>query len=185
MADFLATRERVNILRQELKTQNYNEELEPPLTNDFVEWQNFCREHQPLLSTILRINQRSLEELLEMLCEWLREGVDPQEVTANQSEEEPVASSSVAAAAASDDKPTPFDLSSSQQWLGSWLYAALTCLHLPLEPDVHSTLRDIARLCIRLRNRLLEQEIEKAVPYNLFIYIIAKVFDQLDFANFV
>ncbi|GBP97656.1 Protein Gemin2 [Eumeta japonica] len=69
--------------------------------------------------------------------------------------------------------PVPIlDLASSDRWLGDWFYAVLACLHLPLEPNVHSTLRDIARTCMQYRSLLKSHEFEKAIPYNLFIYLI-------------
>lgn len=168
--DFLRTRSKILMLRQHLASHNYDNDLEPPLITDEEAWLKFCRENQPKLSIILRLNQRTLEQLLSMLAEWLK----------GEHMEEIVCSSSSAAA-----NHSILDLSNSDQWLGSWLYAVLSCLHLPLEPDVHFTLRDIARTLMRLRSRLKSQEFQKAIPFNLFIYLIAKIFDQLDLMEFV
>lgn len=63
---------------------------------------------------------------------------------------------------------------------GRWIYSSLGCLHLPLEPNMHSTLREIAKTAIRIRNKLPEAESDAAAPLNLIICIIAKNFDQAD-----
>lgn len=72
------------------------------------------------------------------------------------------------------------DLSGMYKWLGTWLYATLACLHLPFEPNTHSILRQIARTCIRLKNNLKPDDIDKALPLNLLICIITKNFNQVD-----
>ncbi|XP_073838044.1 gemin 2 isoform X2 [Musca autumnalis] len=167
---FLRTRSKILMLRQHLASHNYDNNLEPPLISDEGAWLKFCRENPPKLSVILRLKQRTLEQLLNMISEWLK----------GEHMEEVACSSSSAAA-----NHAVLDLSNSEQWLGSWLYAVLSCLHLPLEPNIHSTLRDIARTAMRLRSRLKSQEFQKAIPYNLFIYLIARVFDQLDLMEFV
>ncbi|XP_061397528.1 protein Gemin2 [Musca vetustissima] len=167
---FLRTRSKILMLRQHLASHNYDNNLEPPLISDEDAWLKFCRENQPTLSVILRLKQRTLEQLLTMISEWLK-GEHMEEVACSSS-----------SAAAND---CILDLSNSEQWLGCWLYAVLSCLHLPLEPNVHFTLRDIARTAMRLRSRLKSHEFQKAIPYNLFIYLIAKLFDQLDLMEFV
>lgn len=132
-----------------------------PLSDDENEWEAFCRKNAPLLSTLLRIDQRLLEKVLEYESEWLAEDDDGQDVDVE------------------------VDLCGNDHWLGTWIYSSLACLRMPLEPDVHSILRDIAKTCIRLRNKLGPKDVKKAVPYNLFILIICKVFDQLDLAEFI
>ncbi|XP_075162031.1 gemin 2 [Haematobia irritans] len=167
---FLCTRSKIIMLRQHLASQNYDNDLEPPLISDEGAWLKFCKENFPKLSIILRLNQRTLEQLLTMLSEWL-----------NEENMDTIACSSSSTAT----NHTVLDLANSDQWLGSWIYAVLSCLHLPLEPNVHSTLRDIARSSMRLRSRLRPCEFQKAIPYNLFIYLIAFVFDQLDLMEYV
>lgn len=65
-------------------------------------------------------------------------------------------------------------------WLVSWIYASLACLHLPLEPDMHSVLRCIAKTCIQLRNHLTPNDKQIAIPFNLLLCIISSNFNQLD-----
>lgn len=65
-------------------------------------------------------------------------------------------------------------------WLSSWIYASLACLRLPLEPNMHNVLRCISKCCIRMRNQLLPNDTESAVPMNLLICIISRNFNQLD-----
>ncbi|KAH8270068.1 hypothetical protein KR018_003609 [Drosophila ironensis] len=148
---FLAARSRVLILRQELSHNNYDQTVEPPLTSDHEKWHDFCREQKPLLSTLLRLRQRELETLLEMLSKWLLDPVDLLQ----------------------------------DAWLARWLYATLVCLHLPLEPYVFSTLRYVARSCIRLRNQLQAEEVARAAPYNLLLTLIVHVFAQSDLMDYL
>lgn len=180
------------MLREHLQSHNYSTENEFPLSEEDSQWEDFCRSTPPLLSIILRINQRSMEQLLEFQSEWLRSNAEDnvekepkiteKEVgTVDEMVVEPSLSSLSDATAIS----LPLDLSGKDEWLGAWLYSTLACLRLPLEPDVHSALRDIARTCIRLRNKLGDQDVTQAVPYNLFICIIGKVFDQFDLSEFV
>lgn len=68
-------------------------------------------------------------------------------------------------------------------WLGNWIYAELGCLHLPLEPNVHNILRDIARECTKIRHHLSADCVHLAAPLNLIICIISSNFDQVDLAD--
>lgn len=70
----------------------------------------------------------------------------------------------------------------SSKWLCRWIYSSLACLQLPLEPNVHNSLRQIAKTCIRLRNQLTDSDIDAAnvLPLNLIICIVARNFNQLD-----
>ncbi|XP_055902730.1 protein Gemin2 [Eupeodes corollae] len=157
--DFIGIMNKVENMRKQPESNQASDITPLPLTDDENEWEAFCRKNTPLLSTILRIDQRLLEKLLEFESEWLSDddGQDGADV----------------------------DLCGKDQWLGAWIYSSLACLRMPLEPDVHSILRDIAKTCIRLRNKLGPEDVEKAVPYNLFILIICKVFAQLDLAEFI
>lgn len=161
------------LLRQHLANHYYDNSLETPLIADELAWLNFCQQTQPLLSVILRLNQRNLEQLLIMIRDWIK---------GEQNDETFIAAASTSA---TNSLSKVVDLACSDQWLGDWLYAILACLHLPLEPDVHSTLRDIARTCIFFRSHLTSHEFEKAIPFNLFIYLIGKIFDQLDLLEYV
>ncbi|KAH8419532.1 hypothetical protein KR222_004605 [Zaprionus bogoriensis] len=171
VASFRQARDRVAELRFELHAQQYDQSVEPPLTTDLEKWLHFCREQQPLLSTLLRLSQSDLELLLEMLCKWLQQP--------NESSDE-----SPSTSAASAGVSQPFDLA-SDAWLARWLYATLVCLHLPLEPHVFSTLRYIARSCVLLRNELQPEELQRAAPYNLIITLIVQEFAQSDFAVYL
>lgn len=79
-----------------------------------------------------------------------------------------------------DDEAPEWDVDSIAA-TGRWIYSSLGCLHLPLEPNVHSTLREIAKTAIRLRNQLPADAADSAAPLNLIVCIIAKNFDQADF----
>jgi len=66
---------------------------------------------------------------------------------------------------------------------GPWIYALLSLLEKPLSPDTCSTLRDLARVCGRLRARLDSPSHPHLTPLNLFISIVARYFDQKDLAD--
>ncbi|XP_017072170.1 protein Gemin2 [Drosophila eugracilis] len=74
---FQAARSQVLVLRRELANHNYDQSAEPPLTSDQEKWQQFCRNEQPLLSTLLHLTQSDLEHLLEMLSKWLKDPDSP------------------------------------------------------------------------------------------------------------
>jgi len=171
VTSFKEARTRVIRLRAELHTQNYDQSVEPPLTTDVDKWLAFCQKQQPLLSTLIRLSQSDLELLLEMLSKWLQQ---PDESPIDEPTDEPSTFSS----------GKHLDLV-QDSWMARWLYATLVCLHLPLEPHVFSTLRNIGRSCVLLRNELQEQELERAAPYNLIITLIVLVFGQSDFAVYL
>lgn len=68
----------------------------------------------------------------------------------------------------------------NSKWLSRWIYGSLACLHLPLEPNVHNSLRQIAKTCIRLRNQISDGDATNVLPLNLVICIVARNFNQLD-----
>lgn len=68
--------------------------------------------------------------------------------------------------------------------LGVWMYAFLSCLETPLQPEICSTLREIARNYSQIRASLIlpcSEEVYKSL--NLIICIIAKNFNNLDLAD--
>uniref|UniRef100_A0A1Q3F2F0 Gem-associated protein 2 n=1 Tax=Culex tarsalis TaxID=7177 RepID=A0A1Q3F2F0_CULTA len=99
----------------------------------------YCANNQPFVRILLSIPQRNLEILLEYLFEWLQ-GDD-------ESQQE-------------DSGGTP--PSSNTEWITQWIYAILACIITPLEPYVHSVLRDIAKTCIAARNELAAEDELKA-----------------------
>lgn len=105
---------------------------------------------------MLQIDQRMLEVLLEYQLKWLE-----------------------------DSTASGLDLAIGDSWLGTWIYSTLSCLHLPLEPNTHSLLRQIAKCCVNGRNRLTVDDVVQATPFNLIICIISGCFDQRDFKAMV
>lgn len=75
------------------------------------------------------------------------------------------------------------ELSSTHKWVNQWIYAALACLHLPIEPSMHSILREIARACIEKRKKLDSEDYQKVLPLNLIICIVSNNFHQLDLSD--
>ncbi len=66
--------------------------------------------------------------------------------------------------------------------LMKWIFALLSVLEKPLDPDMCSALRDLARACGVRRNerRLGDPE---AREFSCFICIIGRYFDQTDLAD--
>lgn len=157
--EFAALRARIAALRPKfIPNPSGGEQQTLPELDEQSAWLTFCRTEQPLLSIMLRIDQRSLEVLFEHQLEWLED--------AEQS-----AVTGVVA------------WYSSVHWISKWIYAGLGCLHLPLEPNMHHLLRQVARTCIKCREHLEADQIEIAAPLNLLICIITSNFDQADLAD--
>lgn len=117
----------------------------------------YCAKNQPFVRILLSMPQRNLEILLEYLYEWLQE-----ERSEEVSVEERIY---------------------RKDWINQWIYAILACIITPLEPYVHSVLRDIAKMCIAMRNDLAAEDELKVLPLNLLICIISKNFNQLDLSD--
>ncbi|KAH0550852.1 gem-associated protein 2 [Cotesia glomerata] len=67
--------------------------------------------------------------------------------------------------------------------LGRWIYALLSVVDLPLDPDVCSCLRKLARACSRARANLTCSNDAELSTMNLFICLVARYFRQLDLAD--
>ncbi|XP_053688276.1 protein Gemin2 [Sabethes cyaneus] len=139
-------------------SQHYRDNLEK--THVFLNFENrkqmhdYCANNQPFVSVLLSIPQRNLELLLEYLYDWLQ-GVPADEHTGEYKRYR-------------------------NDWITQWIYAILACIITPLEPYIHSILRDIAKACITMRNELSAEEESKVLPLNLLICIISRNFNQLD-----
>uniref|UniRef100_A0A182QUK7 Gem-associated protein 2 n=1 Tax=Anopheles farauti TaxID=69004 RepID=A0A182QUK7_9DIPT len=150
----------------------------------------YCANNLPYVSILLSIPQRNLETLLEYLHEWLQDSdqtsVDAAE--AGQLQDEP-SDPELCDAIGSTMTPSTRqqhhrgDGGYRRDWIPQWIYAILACLIKPLEPYIHSVLRDIAKSCIALRNELRLEDEEKVLPLNLLISIISKHFDQSDLSD--
>jgi len=66
---------------------------------------------------------------------------------------------------------------------GRWFYALLVCLEKPLEPDVCSLLRDLARACSNLRAALDSPLDVTLSSLNLIICLVSRYFSQTDLAD--
>lgn len=118
----------------------------------------YCQHHEPLLSVIMKLGQYQLEELIDHLATHLSEQVEQPEYLQQASTTESI-------------------------WLTKWIYSALACLRMPLDPELHNHLRFMARSCIQVRDHLkLQDSIDplKFLPWNLLIVIVAKNFHQFD-----
>lgn len=66
-------RNKIERLREKLGANGFNvESMTLPLTENEEDWKLFVQENPPLISTIIRINQQSLELLLEFIVKWLK-----------------------------------------------------------------------------------------------------------------
>lgn len=156
ITEFLSIRHRITVMRDLFRLNTPDNLPELPPISESKAWFEYCKNNSPILRIMLQIDQRSLEVLLEYQLQWL------------------------------DDKTkNSLDLVSDDSWLGTWIYSTLSCLHLPLEPDTHSMLRQIAKYCVISRNQLTVDDTVKATPFNLLICIISSCFDQIDFKSMV
>jgi Survival motor neuron (SMN) interacting protein 1 (SIP1) len=117
---------------------------------------SFCKAHEPVLSTILCLNQGEVEELIETLSTHLHEQISTAEFI---------------------EHTTEFD------WLTKWIYATLACLRTPLDPEVHNCLRMIAKSCIQVTSQLKSiagSSGDSFLPWNLVVVVIAICFHQFD-----
>ncbi|KFB48201.1 AGAP005413-PA-like protein [Anopheles sinensis] len=150
--------------------------------DDRKQLHEYCANNLPYVRILLSIPQRNLEMLLEYLHEWLQ---DTEPTSGQSSQDEP--SDPELCDATSTMTPTgskePLRTGCRKDWITQWIYAILACLILPLEPYIHSVLRDIAKSCITLRNELKQEDEAKVLPLNLLISIISKNFKQADLAD--
>ncbi|XP_058830917.1 protein Gemin2 isoform X1 [Topomyia yanbarensis] len=151
-----------NTITSYRSSSRYKDNLEK--THVFLNFENrkqmhdYCANNQPFVRMLLSIPQRNLELLLEYLYEWLQGGqaTDEQQVECR---------------------------CYRKDWITQWIYAILACVITPLEPYIHSILRDIAKACIAIRNELAAEDELKVLPLNLLICIISKNFNQLDLSD--
>lgn len=67
---------------------------------------------------------------------------------------------------------------------GIWIYAVLATLDYPLSPHICHCLRDLARLCAKVRSKITRvNDTSLFVHLNLIICIIGKYFKQFDLAD--
>lgn len=139
--------------------------------DDEQKWMIHCRQHQPLLSTMLKIDQRMLERLIEYLQDWLQALIQNGDCQLDKADRK------------TDDDDQDYT-ANNIEWIGKWLYAALACLHQPLEPTMHHLLREIVRTCKQHRDALPSTcNVERAAPLNLLICIICSNYRQYDLAD--
>lgn len=157
ITEFSSIRQRISAMREQFRLNPPDNLPKLPTISDPKPWFDYCKNNSPVLRIMLQIDQRMLEVLLDYQLKWLDEST-----TKNG-----------------------LDLVTDDSWLGTWIYSTLSCLHLPLEPDTHSMLRQIAKCCVSARNRLTADDVVKATPFNLLICIISSCFDQMDFKSLI
>lgn len=119
----------------------------------------YCEENEPLLCVLLSMNQGSYQDILEHLSNYLSLKVQDDEFLEN------------------------VKLSKSS-WITKWIYSLLACLSSVLDPEVHHSLRVIAKSCKIIVDHLKTlpepPDFLTFLPFNLLIVIIAKNFHQFD-----
>ncbi|XP_014780798.1 gem-associated protein 2 [Octopus bimaculoides] len=63
---------------------------------------------------------------------------------------------------------------------GQWIFALLTCLQKPLTPEACSAIRNLARICARLRALMNSTTDPHLTPLNLIICLVCQYFEQKD-----
>ncbi|GAB1600193.1 gem-associated protein 2-like [Argonauta hians] len=63
---------------------------------------------------------------------------------------------------------------------GQWIFAMLTCLQKPLTPEACSAIRNLARICARLRALVKSPSDPHLTPLNLIICLVCHYFEQKD-----
>lgn len=115
----------------------------------------FCRTNEPKLSTVINLNQGYVEVLIEeLMCEF-------------------------------SENIENLDIEKFKEilWIPKWFYALFACLRLPLDPDVISNLRVIAKNCHSVIDFLKshqENPHEELLPFNLIIGLVNLSFKQFD-----
>lgn len=126
---------------------------------EYEECLQYCQNNEPLLSILLKIGQRELEVLIENLSHHLTEQTETPEFLTQISDNDP------------------------NHWISKWIYSSLACLKIPLDPEMHSCLRVIAKSSILIRDHFKSNpstNTNRVLPWNLLITIIARNFRQFD-----
>lgn len=71
----------------------------------------------------------------------------------------------------------------NRDWAFPWIYSSLVCLSIPLEADVISSMRKIAKTCYVLRSQMKREHVNLATPLNLIIRIVSINFRQHDLGD--
>jgi len=127
-----------------------------------IECINYCRDNEPLLSVILTLDSyRQIENFVEILADFFDENIEDLK------------------------SKNLHDLSEELVWIGKWTYALLACLRIPLSPEVHNSIRMIAKSCLTILDHFkatsnLAYDSKQFIELNLLVTIIVNNFHQYD-----
>lgn len=156
-----------NIQSRICKIRNNNIEARmlkelPMNVEEEIECIKYCRDNEPLLSIILTLDcYRQIENFIELLADFFDDNIEDFKLkTLNDLEEELV-------------------------WIGKWTYALLACLRIPLSPEVHNSIRIIAKACLNILDHFkvisnLPYDSKQFIHLNLLVTIIVNNFHQYD-----
>lgn len=153
------------VLKARLNTEiSIRSKTDLPPINDREAWITYLKNHKPLLTCMVSIDQKNVKHILSL--------VHSEMVYKSQND---------------DNNSTHgfINLRGKDRWLGYWLFAVLHCLEMPYSAHILATLRDISRMCLKLKNLLPKEDSRIACYYNMFIYFVAKYFKQTDLMDYV
>lgn len=159
MERFTDLREKVNRRRTDPSLADEIVQEYPFDPNEDEEILKYCQENDPLMSVLLAMNQGHYQQLLETFANFLSENTEDAEFLENVKH-------------------------SRISWITKWIYSVLACLSSVLDPEVHHSLRVIAKACIQVTDFLKtlpeSPDFLTFLPFNLIIVVIAKNFHQFD-----
>ncbi|KAL7046087.1 hypothetical protein ACKWTF_002470 [Chironomus riparius] len=154
-------RSKICIIRNKNLEDRMLKEL-PMNIEEEAECISYCRDNEPLLSVILTLDSyRQIENFVEILADFFDENLE-------------------------DLKLKNQDILGEQFiWIGKWIYAFLACLRVPLCPEVHNSIRMIAKACLNIldyfkEKRNLPYDSKQFIHLNLLVTIIVNNFHQYD-----
>ncbi|XP_070507406.1 gem-associated protein 2 [Chironomus tepperi] len=154
-------RSKICIIRNKNIEDRVLKEL-PMNIEEEIECIKYCRENEPLLSIILTMDSyRQIENFVEMLADYFFENVEDLKLKNLN------------------------DVCDELVWIGKWAYALLACLRIPLGPEVHNSIRMIAKACLNILDHFKTQsnlpyDSKQFIHLNLLVTIIANNFHQYD-----
>jgi len=155
---------------------------------------DFFKKNPPLASLVLNFNQRTIDKIIEYLCNFLRLNYDKDLdsdseesfITDIDKETKTIINTKrKESSSASSTTINCLDLAGSERWFALWLYAVYLLTDLDLSASSIANLREITRILIVNRQYVSPDCSLNVRAYSIFLTIIANCFRQLDFIPFI